>query len=262
MVNRWMATAFAALLLAGCGGGDDKGAAPSPTTALPTATASPTASPQASPSASATPTPLTVTLGTVVYSDDFTNRRSGWPEDETEGRVNRYDIGPAGGQYQIRVKKAGVLVTISPEQGAGAGIYGNISVSAQLSRRLNVGSDDLYGVHCRRAGDAVYYFYVGYENVEKFNFYRIVRIQGADRQVLADGRADFGSFSGRIRADCVDSPDGTFTTLALHYAGRNLAEATDSNPLPAGKVGVQLSGETKGTSMQYGQFQVRAASAG
>jgi Caspase domain len=187
-------------------------------------------SPPTTSGATSTTTPPPPT-GTVIFSDKFSNRAPGWPEDGA-GRLGGHYI---DGGYRIHVGPKGDVLWVMP---------GNVLPSTGPKSRIDVkarailGSDQGgYGIVCRADTISAYEFDVE----EDGSVYIFKNTDSPDATKLASASTSVvrTNATNRIQATCTSAAGQKSVQLRLWVNGKMVASATDKNhPLLKGSGGM------------------------
>jgi hypothetical protein len=180
---------------------------------------------------SATPPPTS----SVLFSDDFSDTSSGWPETRGKDSGNYYD----DGGYRTYTKVNGARYTLISE----AGVHQDVVMKVD-AKVLNSQTEDIAaGVICRvHEEEGNYYallvFANGYVRINKYGGNNVIReIAEGDRSDMIGGNV----VSPHIRGDCIGN------TLTLYVNGQRVLEAEDSE-YGSGKVGLLANAGSDSTS--------------
>jgi hypothetical protein len=210
----------------------------------PTVPPSPTLepSPTLTPSSTATSLPsATPNMGTLVYSDDF-SEDSGWNTETTDS----WSMGYANGGYYIVVNITNAPIWSVRNQELS-------DVRLEVDAVQTAGSDSGYfGLVCRHlSGEDYYTFAIGGDG-----FYGIGLVEDGEKlRWLQEGAAPAGLIQpagavNRIQADCIGS------TLALYANGQKLAEVSDET-FDAGDTGLlAATRKESGTAVLFSNYAI------
>ena len=200
------------------------------------------------------PAPVTPTLGSTVFSDDFTGS-SNWIKYDNEFVLARYR-GP--GTYEIVVRKENSFAILSTQMPSRR----DVDVEAEITFG---GSYGVVGPICRWSGGSksTYYGFI----VSTNGYYAIARVKdGSTPTVLADSigtnRAAIAAGKRRIEAECLGGGSEP-TTLVLRVDGTELLQIQDEASADletVGTAGIFMQGST-GFDVTATRFLVREASA-
>ena len=167
--------------------------------------------------------------GQILYQDDFSDKKSGWPENNTNFSLDYY-TNYSGGEYYMRA----------------IANYGNLTVhlgkdftdaSVQVEAKMEDGTNvTTYGLLCRVQNDSDYYYFM----VSGGGSYLIGKHLGVKNFTLTDWTPlprDVRSRNGYIitlRGDCQGS------TLTFYANGKLLASVSDTT-FAHGDVGLIIS---------------------
>ena len=214
--------------------------------------------PQASP-APAPPSPAAssaLPAGLMLFHDDFTTNKGGWPDKGSAALHGGYYL---PGAYRFQSRDAGSVWGSSPR--AAAAVYPTAPSSIRISVWARWSApDDLawFGLACRVVGDLEAYYFV----VADSAVHIVKMTSGIPRfpALASDGLRGVDLRAGvRLEADCADAGAGHATRLALRIDGRQVLEATDTTaPLAAGTVGVavEMNQSARSAEAEFKDFTV------
>jgi hypothetical protein len=192
---------------------------------------------------SATPPPTT----SVLFSDDFSDTSSGWPETRGKDSGDYYD----DGAYRVYSLEASSRRVGISEAGIHQDVVVEVDAKVLNSQTYNIAA----GVACRldsEAGDyyRCFVFPSGYVVISKVKAgEEVIELDEGDRSDVIGGNV----VSPHIRGDCVGN------TLTLYVSGQKVLEAEDSE-YESGEVGLIAnsgSESTAGADILFDNFFVK-----
>ncbi len=208
-------------------------------------TASPAVTATPAPSATSVPPTLTAIQWARKYEDDFSDPASGWPVVDDDATSKQY----SDGGYVVTMKKENID---SFTRSVNAEVLGDVRVEVDALRIGDASPWDI-GLACRIDGMNVYQLSVYETNgIRKFGIYRWTSggYETLAEQIVEDNRVfREGKIANQFRAECVGGH------LSLWINGEQVLEATDPEPLRAGKAGI-VTGYAKGVQVFFDNFAV------
>jgi hypothetical protein len=201
------------------------------------------------------------TQGAMVFQGNFSDPSQEWPMSSGSNPSES----ASGDTYSVTFNSAGAfdasptIATVQPQNLA------NVSVSVSVTPS-NVRSGDRFGVMCRNnvSDPHSYAFFVGPQSSGQLAWSIQLRRPEGVRQLASGTTAAPGSSPYTLRGDCINGgPGHQPVVLALYLGGSLVGQAQDAK-LPApfgGRPGLVASSAAGGTSVDFSNFQVRAASA-
>jgi hypothetical protein len=157
----------------------------------------------------------------ILYSDDFSDSDSGWPQDRSGNGVADYE----NGGYRILVDKDNTYYWSHPEQFFSQDLKVEADATVLGGPELNE-----FGVICRHLDEKNYYYFT----ISSQGHVVIGGLINDEYQTLAEDDVDFvlpGDATNHLEADCVGS------TLTFFVNGQQALETSDSSII-AGDVGL------------------------
>jgi serine/threonine protein kinase len=180
----------------------------------------------------------------VLFSDDFSDPNSGWPEGENA--QGRFGYQPDG--YHILVSGMDQLHWASTKR-----VHDNVSIHVDATP-VTEGTGGYYGLSCRIQDGQNFYYFV----IQGSGDYTIGKYKNAQFNSLLDGwrQSDairHGNQSNRLQADC------TGNTLRFYVNDILVGEATDLD-FTSGFSGILAASlEEQDFDVRFNQFFVRSA---
>ncbi len=186
----------------------------------------------------------TAAPGTTLFSDDFSDRYSGWGSRAQGGAKVEYD-------------KGGLRIQVGEKQHDSWSVAGKNFKDVQIevdATRLDGPEDNVFGIVCRYLDQDNFYMLI----VTSDGYYGIARVKDGEYSMIGSDQLQYtgsaihrGAASNHLRADCVGS------TLRLYANGQVLMEAQDTD-FTSGDVGL-LAGAylTPGVDILFDDFVVK-----
>ena len=181
----------------------------------------------------------------LLYSDDFTNSKSGW--DRFQDRAGVTDYSNVG--YLIYVKSADMIKWANPTKK-----FPN-DVRIEVDTTMTVGPvNNAFGVICRYQDPSNYYYFFissdGYAGIGRKQNGNHSIISSPDGKLEQEKGINTGAASNHIRVDCIGK------NLTLYANGTQVATASDST-FPDGNVGlIARTYDTGGADILFNNFFV------
>jgi hypothetical protein len=181
----------------------------------------------------------------VLFSDDFTDPKSGWDRFQDYAGVTDY----ANVGYLIYIKAANMIKWANPPK-----TFQN-DLRIEVDTTMSFGPDNnAFGVICRyQDPDNFYYFYIssdGFGGIGKKQNGQHSIISSSDGKLLKVDGVNTGAASNHLRADCIGS------TLTLYVNGTQIATTKDSS-FTGGTVGlIARTYDTGGADILFNNFFV------
>lgn len=185
--------------------------------------------------------------GTVLYSDDFSNVKSGW--DRTQADYKYVDY--SNGGYRVWVSRTQYDVWGL----ANRSFDGPIAIEVDATK-IGGPDDNDFGVICRytKTSDAFSFYYF---IISSDGYAVIGRVLNGSQewissdQMLSSSAIRRGAATNRIRAECIGS------NLALYVNGQLVASVTDTSLPESGDVGLMAGTFNEGgTDILFDNFVV------
>ena len=190
-----------------------------------------------------------------IFEDDFSSQNYGWPDIGSETTP--------GGRYQNDAyhvyAKAGGEAGGAPETARAVYPSAPPNINIEVKARQISGSPQTtrYGIFCRLVPDTSWYAFEVQD--KRVTIWRNPADDG-NTVALATGVAPVDvEGTNQLAASCDGDDEGTYVYLQLLVNGESVAEITDTNPLPAGSVGLYTDGPDAQTAMEveFDNFMVR-----
>jgi|WetSurMetagenome_2_1015567.scaffolds.fasta_scaffold27845_1 hypothetical protein len=192
-----------------------------------------------------TPAVSTSNASPTLFSDDFSNRNSGWDRYQDITGVTDYsNVG-----YLIHVKTANSIKWANPSKT----FQNNVRIEVDATKATGP-DDNAFGIICRYQDiDNFYYFYIssdGFAGIGKKVYGYYIIISSPDGKLLEIKGINKGAATNHLRADCIGN------TLTFYVNDIKAAQAT-ANYFTGGDVGlIARSYDTGGADIQFNHFLV------
>ncbi len=172
-----------------------------------------------------TPKPTATAPPGSIYSDNFTNPKSGWPVTSTSGYSTRYLSGPGGSSYEMKVSGQTAILAPAPTSST---LPQSVRVTVGVAE-TGAGTDSHLGLDCDYGGTD-YVLQVGGEG-----YFGIIKLSDgvlvadlANSLALGPSQAVMSPPAiNQLSASCIDAAGSISLTLSVN--GTQVAAATDSN---------------------------------
>jgi hypothetical protein len=197
--------------------------------------------------------PETSPAGPVLFQDDFSTTKGGWPDNGGAASHGGYY---ASGAYRFQSREPGSIWGSSPQKAASVHPDAPSSIRVSAHARWSAPNDlAWFGLACRVRSDLDAYYLLVANGVA-----HIVKMKNGVPQFpeLAVGSLRGVDLTAgvQLEADCATVGDAHATRLVLKVDGRPVLAATDArSPLESGTAGVAVEMNTQATGGAEAEFK-------